>query len=616
MDITSTVIENGVSVTTVTPIPPPEPEPPKEPHKVMFGEDTMLDRNTERLLRMTSVISKFAGTLTLRPIKVLLADEYHAEAPAWSDSDSITFAASKIGDLTDPRKVTSLKGLSLHEISHIMFTPRYGSILAKNVQKAKVWPAFNALEDQRIEMLMTTKFSSVTDWLTATIAEHLLALPEQIPVSFPLVYGRKYLPVEVRKVVRDSYEIPEHVDELSKLIDRYIVMNLSDPKLYPEALQIITRYHELVSGLQGSNPNYPEWNSGWGRIVDPNRHSGRKTGEWKSSQSKPMGKAQQDSITKRIVISNGDEYDDKSEPNAQALGNEAGHGDCKQVFEDVIQKVITTRSREIAHTIKQFSGDAELTGTPMKPLDRHDYLYDKAVPSSVVQASKSFAAELERLKAEHDPSWLREQSHGRLNVQRYVTGCDVEEAFDQWDEGREDAVDIEAVILLDISGSMGWTSESAYQSMWAIKRALDKVNASTTVLTFGNKSHVLYSADERASTKTKFAGLEGSTEPLKALKYTRSILANSKRAIKIAITITDGVWWGAQDADNILKYLRKAGVLTAMAYVSNPDYQKAGETTTIDTHGCAVAVNITSGKDLFTLARKMVKVGVASNLTR
>jgi hypothetical protein len=616
MDMTSTVLENGVAVTTVTPIPPPAVEIPPEPHKVLFGEDTTLDRNTERLIRMTSVISKFAGTLTLRPIKVQLDEGWQTDSPAWSDSDSITFVASKVGDLTDPRKVTSLKGLSLHEISHIMFTPRYGSILAKNVQKAKLWPAFNALEDQRIEMLMTTKFSSVSDWLTATIAQHLLSQPNQVPIAFPLLYGRKYLPSEVRKIVRDSYEQPQHVAELSKLIDRYIVLNLSDPKLYPEALEIITKYNELVNKLEGTNPNYPEWGAGWARIVDPNKHCARKNGEWKSSQSKPMSKAQQDSIVKRISVSNGDEYDDNAEPNATASGAEAGHGDATRVFEDVVQTIITTRAREITHSIKQFSGDAELTGAPMKPLDRHDYLYNKIVPPSVVQASKSFAAELERLKAEHDPSWVREQSHGRLNVQRYVTGCDVDEAFDQWDEGREDAVDIEAVILLDISGSMGWTSESAYHSMWAIKRALDKVNASTTVLTFGNKAHVLYSADERASTQTKYAGLEGSTEPLKALKYTRSILANSKRAIKIAITITDGVWWGANDADDILRYLRKAGVLTAMAYVSNPEYQKPGTTTTIDTHGCAVAVNITNGNDLFTLARKMVKVGVASNLTR
>jgi Mg-chelatase subunit ChlD len=498
-----------------------------------------------------------------------------------------------------------------------MMTPRYGSILAKNVQRAKVWPAFNALEDQRIEMAMVTKFSSVSDWFVATIAEHLLKMPNQLSVSFPLIYGRKYLPVEIRKVVRDSYEQQQNVVELSSLIDRYIVLNLSDPKSYAEAFQIITRYHELVSNLEGKNPNYPDWDKGWGRISDPNKHCDRKTGEWKASKSKPLSKAQQESISKRIVISNGEGYDDSpaNPEQGSATGQEAGNGgDFTQMLEDTVQQVMSKKNREIVQAIKQFSGDAELTGDEMKPLPRNEWVVSKTPPLSAIQSAKSFANELEQLKALHDPAWLRQQSQGRLNVQRYALGCDVDEAFDQWESGREDAVDIEAVILLDISGSMSWTLESAYGSMWAIKRALDKVNASTTVLTFGNKSSLLYSADERATTKLKYAGSEGSTEPLKALRYARSVLANSKRAIKIVISITDGYWWGGDECDETLKYLRKAGVLTALAYVSNPDHYRPGETTTIDTHGCAVAVNVTNGKDLFTLARQMVKVGVAHNL--
>ena len=617
--MTTIVIENGnVSGTSEPPQITVEPEP-KAPHQVIIGATTELDRNTERLLRMTQVFSKFAGTLTLRPIKVEVSRDGQGSAPAWSDSDSITFAHNHVGDLTNPRQVTALKGLSLHEISHIMLTPRYGSILAKNVQKAKVWPAFNALEDQRIEMAMTAKFSSVSDWLVATIAEHLLKHEKQIPVSFPLIYGRKYLPVEIRKIVRDSYERPQDVAELSSLIDRYIVLNLGDPKNYPEALKIIMRYSEIVSGLQGNNPTYPEWGAGWDRIIDPNKHCERKTGEWKVSQSKALSKSQQESMVGRVKVDNGDNYGELGESpeagNDPTFGPEAGHGgSLEQILKDTVDKVVTTRAREIAQTIKQFSGEAELSGAEMKPLPRHDWLYDKAPSLSAIQSAKSFANELEQLKALHDPAWLRQQSQGRLNVQRYVAGCDVDEAFDQWDSGREDAVDIEAVVLLDISGSMSWTLNNAYESMWAIKRALDKVNASTTVLTFGSKSSLLYSADERASTKLKYAGSEGSTEPLKALRYAKSVLANSDRAIKIIISITDGVWWGGAESDEILQYLRKAGVLTALAYVSDPSCQRAGETTRIDTHGCAVAVNINDGKDLFTLARQMVKVGVHKNL--
>ena len=615
--MTTVVIENNnVTVVPETPQIIVETEP-KTPHQVIIGESLELDRNAERLLRMTQVFSKFAGTLTLRPIKVEVSREANNGAPAWSDSDSITFSHHHVGDLTQPRVVTALKGLSLHEISHIMMTPRYGSILAKNVQRAKVWPAFNALEDQRIEMAMVTKFSSVSDWFVATIAEHLLKMPNQLPVSFPLIYGRKYLPVEIRKVVRDSYEQQQNVVELSSLIDRYIVLNLSDPKSYAEAFQIITRYHELVSNLDGNNPNYPEWNKGWGRISDPNKHCDRKTGEWKTSKSKPLSKSQQESIAKRIVISNGEGYDDPptNPDSGSANGQEAGNGgDFTQMLEDTVQQVMSKKNREIVQAIKQFSGDAELTGAEMKPLARNEWVVHKTPALAAIQSARSFANELEQLKALHDPAWLRQQSQGRLNVQRYALGCEVDEAFDQWESGREDAVDIEAVILLDISGSMGWTLESAYGSMWAIKRALDKVNASTTVLTFGNKSSVLYSANERATTKLKYAGSEGSTEPLKALRYARSLLANSNRAIKIVISITDGYWWGGAECDEILMYLRKAGVLTALAYVSNPDHYRAGETTTIDTHGCAVAVNVTNGKDLFTLARQMVKVGVAHNL--
>ena len=615
--MTSIVLEQGYSSSGIDPAVMIGPEPRPE-HKVIIGESEGLDRNTERLVRMTQVFTKFAGTLTLRPIKVGVSREGMNSAPAWSDSNSITFSHSHVGDLTQPRVVTGLKGLSLHEISHIMMTPRYGTILAKNVQRAKVWPAFNALEDQRIEMAMVTKFSSVSDWFVATIAEHLLKMPKQLPVSFPLIYGRKYLPVEIRKVVRDSYEQQQNVVELSSLIDRYIVLNLSDTKNYAEAFQIITRYHELVSNLQGDNPNYPEWSAGWSRITDPNKHCDRKNGEWKPSpKSKTLSKSQQESITKRMVINNGEGYDDPPDnlDPTSTSGQEAGNGgDFKQMLDDAVQKVMSNKHREIIQTIKQFSGDAELTGAEMKPLARNEWVYDKTPTLASIQSAKSFANELEQLKALHDPAWLRQQSQGRLNVQRYALGCEVDEAFDQWESGREDAVDIEAVILLDISGSMGWTLESAYGSMWAIKRALDKVNASTTVLTFGNKSSLLYSANERATTKLKYAGSEGSTEPLKALRYARSVLANSKRAIKIVISITDGIWWGGAECDEILKYLRKTGVLTALAYVSNPDYQKPGETTHIDTHGCAVAVNVTNGKDLFTLARQMVKVGVAHNL--
>jgi hypothetical protein len=81
-----------------------------------------------------------------------------------------------------------------------------------------------------------------------------------------------------------------------------------------------------------------------------------------------------------------------------------------------------------------------------------------------------------------------------------MRGDDLDTIFDQWSEGQDDATEIECVILLDNSGSMSGSKEtSAYRAMYAIKRALDRINANTTVITFNTATNVLYRADEKAT---------------------------------------------------------------------------------------------------------------------
>ena len=134
--------------TTIEQIQVPEEEP--TPPSVTRYNDSALNAETTRRLRMLQVVSKFASTLTLRPIKVALSsgtEPNHQIAPAWSDSDNIWFNDAMMGDLADVNTVLGVKGLSLHEVAHIMLTPRTGSNLAKDVQRENLWRAFNALED-------------------------------------------------------------------------------------------------------------------------------------------------------------------------------------------------------------------------------------------------------------------------------------------------------------------------------------------------------------------------------------------------------------------------------------------------------------------------------------
>jgi hypothetical protein len=64
------------------------------------------------------------------------------------------------------------------------------------------------------------------------------------------------------------------------------------------------------------------------------------------------------------------------------------------------------------------------------------------------QASLSFGRELERLKASFDPAWDKYESQGRLSAHRYLRGDELDTVFDQWNEGREDATEIECVIIV------------------------------------------------------------------------------------------------------------------------------------------------------------------------
>lgn len=600
-----------------------------------------LERERERQIRLTQVAGKFATTLALKPVTAHLVDEKpFGDTPAWSDSENIYFCAPNLGDVTDENVVISTKGLTLHEISHIMWTPRSGSNLAKYVQKNGLFNAFNALEDQRIEMAMITKFPTTKDWLVAMIAQHLLAHPNQVPVSFPLLHGRKYLPKDIRKVVKDSYKDQHNVQEIADLIDEYILMNMADTRNYLRAQEIILRYHELVSQLQ---PEI-EWQSGgWNVIQDPNGHNHRGNGklEYKSSSNKPMGTDEQSKIMDKVrdKVDN-DKQDDEGQGASGARGSDAQKADADDgegngtsyggasavmdIFKDAIDQVKKRNAKDIAKAVAQYNGEVSLTGKGMTPLAQAQF-YTDTPSSNAVMSVKSFARELELIKAEHDPNWHRKVEQGKLDAHRYVTGTELDECFDEWDLGREDATDIECVVVLDISSSMSRQAHRAFESMWTIKRALDKIGANTTVLTFGSKSYTLYDAKTKADNTMRKQQLDGSTEPQMALKYARSILAESDRAVKIMLTITDGEWYDRQpgENDNIIKELRHAGVITALAFVYNvpswlDDDAKANYkfTEKINTHGCEVAMAISDSTQLFHIAKAMVNVGIKRNLSR
>lgn len=658
------------------------------PSRYKYTPPQAVDRNRERIVRATQVLEAFATGFCLRSIKVSLVKD--TSAPAFSSSASIWLDENKIGDLTVPANVASLKGLTLHEIAHILLTPREGSELRQWVVESNLFRSFNALEDQRIESFMVAMFPPVQHWLNYTVSKHLLDNKKTLDRAFPLIRGRKYLPVEIRRAIRDAYINQQDVQELSDIIDTYRTLNLASLDEQEQAKALIERFDALVKNLPASdddpiivrptkkgeqgqpldpdkeyifedsddeyddddsdggtdgdgsdtdgddgdatdggsdgadgdagdstdggsasnNPAQPSEGTkgGWDSMPDPNGHEHRDTELESDAGSRPWNKKKQESASAKV---DNEPFEDETNLPVTAEGTNLSEV-LENLLEDSVIDVMERMASQITEDIDLYSGDVLLEGEELPEPPRAN-TRDAVPDGKVVTASEAFGAELFRLRGEYDPAWARRTDSGNVNAIRWERGCDWDEAFDRFEMGREDATDIECVVLLDTSYSMnGENLVNANQSMWAIKNALDTINASTTVITFSDKHLLMYGAEEYAGDTYRAMDSNGGTNPLKAIQYAKSVLASSTRAVKLFIVITDGQWDDSEKSEELITSLREAGVLTALAYISNYSGVRLDR---IDAHQCEIATNISDTSALFDMAQSLVEVALFRNLT-
>jgi len=301
----------------------------------------------------------------------------------------------------------------------------------------------------------------------------------------------------------------------------------------------------------------------------------------------------------------------KSKTYGSDEGTTGTNRQVSDVLEGVMSDVLKELSKELNQLGKQLGIDVGLEGGNTATPKRANYKSVNANPELVL-TSKSFGRELERLRAKFDPAWETEVDTGRLNVNRYLNNEDFDTCFDEWQEGREDVTAIEAVILLDKSGSMaGKNADNAYQSMWAIKKALEAVEAKTTVVTFDYATTLLYSADESAGNTIRDGGADGGTNPTEAILYAKRVLAETDKPIRILFMITDGAW-DTEEGENAVMEMRKAGVLTCQAYLDESD--NAGSYIERYRHSFELLTQIKSAKDIVILGKELVRLAISRNL--
>ena len=300
-------------------------------------------RKRERLEKFAQVFQRANSILALRPINVHIVNEPNG-APAWSGANDVWFNEAKIGDEFNAQALLSLQGLDFHELFHVRYTPRNGSAMCQTIIDNNWWNAFNALEDQRIETLGTARFPSTVNWLTATMAQYLLDTPEAISSVFPLLRGRRYLPVEIRRIARQQFKNPELIQDFADVIDEY--RTLLFPQDSERGLELIEKYHELLKLMSSNLPEHgmaSEPDSVDGKLSDPNGHEQRPFQGHESSDSRPAPKKEQEQDKERSKnIDKEDEQSssataddsDSSDDDSDSIGNENSDSDDSDVDSD------------------------------------------------------------------------------------------------------------------------------------------------------------------------------------------------------------------------------------------------------------------------------------------
>jgi len=633
-----------------------------------------------RLNTLCRVYEQTDRVLTQDPITVHVVQ--NGPAPAWSDGRDIYINKDQITEF-DLDELIQINGLNYHELAHHLYSPRKGTtimqwVMENDARYGNYIQSINILEDQRIETLLVARYPAIVPYLTKTTVRWLADSPETMSTNYIAVRGRQYLPLELRIAFRDMFIMPELIPVAAEIIDAYRVLHF--PKQYKEAQELIQRFKEevldkLFQATGGVGTNGGPSVCGHRQPVALGRPDPGKAQQRDSDRAKQMGNPEPIFVHKpeqvnseqsdEVTVNRAGPDSDSNSGNGNDKNFSDGHGETTNfVAPKTVEEALDARNTERPHSVSSsVSGHAQsLGGIPdnvseifesintsissnknviadVKAKQRvivggddkqHDAVpngkYSTVpVPSDVIVSARRFGRELERLKQECEPIWQREMPAGRLNVQRIIKGCEINEAFDRWAEGT-DGTNIEAVMLIDRSGSMssGNNDMRASEAAYVIKRAMEHIDAKVTIYSFDNQAELVSSRDTKVDkTSMPFIYGNGGTNPESSLIVSERLFKTSKAKTKILFLVTDGQFQHRTN-DEIINRLNSMGVITVMVLIADKDqaeylenyYKNRSEHSSSENlqHNCSIYGLINTAEDLLPFAKEVVTSTIKQSL--
>lgn len=590
----------------------PIPTDRHEQHRLM-REATMevvenmrekFDSVSARLAGMSSVYELADRVLTNQDLSVVMRPLGTDKPVAWTDGKQVVFNTDAIsGNHNSDEFITALHGINFHEVGHALFTPRQNSSLMKWVVSNRYLTAFNYLEDNRIENMLVIKYPSIKNFLVLNLINNTINKAQDTPENiYPVIAGRNFLPSELYQSILTDF-VSEYGSDLAKTVSDITneFASLSLPKHEQQAKDLIKKFAELFNlqdpeqdPQQGGGQGEGEQGEGEQQQQGSGQQDNNKIANTSCSGRNPMGSgrpqagSEQDKLQGKNNGQGQYDFEQKQQPsNSDSDSQERGDGGSlesdgdsdKQSDKQGVSKAVNKYESIInelnnSNEVKQQVQD---TKKAVKNADSKVNILPKAptktepVTDDMRQASRKFADELIRSEIDTDPSWLKQQPSGRLNIQRAMN-MDINTmntVFDRWTYG-DQTVDIESAILIDNSGSMaGSEIYYANQYAWVIKRAIEQVQGKCATLTFSTYSKRLYDSNEKASpTEYRWIGSHNDTNPLPALTQASINMGNSQAPIKTLFILTDGSWGYSDQCDKVISDMREQGVVVTVVFLN------------------------------------------------
>lgn len=455
----------------------------------------------------------------------------------------------------DPKllHLMAVTGATYHEICHLLYSDFCGPY-DKWCKDNDMKHVANMLDDQRIENFMVRHYAPVRDYFIDMITQLVISKGTEFDnKAWMLLAGRYYLPDEIRAKAKSAMTNTRARDEASEIIDAFCA--ITDIRAESaDAIELTEKFAKLVARHMNNPPEMCQSGRSYSseaRQGQVQPQAGQERKEGVKGESAPSGEGQGEAEGKEAQegAESGESQGEGASAgdiNTDSSGGRYGLSDAlnearKQAQENLRQGAdLHERARAMDYN-KQYYRP---TDSGSRNIDDWSRARTKIEPTDELRnVVAKMARGFEILRSEVDSGWLSGSDHGRVNVELVIEAEHTGDwdVFDSWNEGVQDATDIEVVLLLDLSDSMRMHINKACEATWALRRAVDSAQGTMTVLGYSTEWGVVVNRGEPTPNKVPIYQVRSYTTATPATREALRILDSSQRAVKMFFIVTDGM---------------------------------------------------------------------------